>query len=146
MAHWTIRMRTASPHCGLSSSTRTPSKQQAPSPLRPDLDAINACTTHEELAREMGRLMREGIGGLIGAYVGTDPHDSSRYMVSLVQSGIGLPDEAYYREDDYAPIREAYVAHTARLLDLAGHGRPRGRGRAHHGAGNRDRLPPTATP
>ena len=34
-------------------------------PLRPDLDAINACTTHEELAREMGRLMREGIGGLV---------------------------------------------------------------------------------
>ena len=95
-------------------------------PLRPDLDAIHACTTHEELAREMGRLMREGIGGLIGAYVGTDPHDSSHYMVSLVQSGIGLPDEAYYREDDYAPIREAYVAHTARLLRLAGMTDPEG--------------------
>lgn len=89
-------------------------------PLRPDLDAIKACATHEELAREMGRLMREGIGGLVGAYVGTDPHDSSRYMISLVQSGIGLPDEAYYREEDYAPIRQAYVAHTARLLALAG--------------------------
>ena len=95
-------------------------------PLRPDLDAIHACTTHEELAREMGRLMREGIGGLIGAYVGTDPHDSSHYMVSLVQSGIGLPDEAYYREDDYAPIREAYIAHTARLLRLAGVTDPEG--------------------
>ena len=95
-------------------------------PLRPDLDAIHACTTHEELAHEMGRLMREGIGGLIGAYVGTDPHDSSHYMVSLVQSGIGLPDEAYYREDDYAPIREAYVAHTARLLGLAGMADPEG--------------------
>ena len=95
-------------------------------PLSPDLDAINACTTHEELAHEMGRLMREGIGGLVGAYVGTDPHDSSRYMVSLVQSGIGLPDEAYYREDDYAPIREAYVAHTARLLGLAGMADPEG--------------------
>ena len=95
-------------------------------PLRPDLDAIHACTTHEELAREMGRLMREGIGGLIGAYVGTDLHDSSHYMVSLVQSGIGLPDEAYYREDDYAPIREAYVAHTARLLRLAGVTDPEG--------------------
>ena len=94
--------------------------------LRPDLDAIHACTTHEELAHEMGRLMREGIGGLIGAYVGTDPHDSSHYMVSLVQSGIGLPDEAYYREDDYAPIREAYVAHTARLLGLAGMADPEG--------------------
>lgn len=95
-------------------------------PLRPDLDAIHACTTHEELAREMGRLMREGIGGLVGAYVGTDPHDSSHYMVSLVQSGIGLPDEAYYREDDYTPIREAYVAHTARLLGLAGVADPEG--------------------
>ena len=47
-------------------------------------------------------------------------------MVSLVQSGIGLPDEAYYREDDYAPIREAYVAHTARLLGLAGMPDPEG--------------------
>ena len=101
-------------------------EEASATPLRPDLDAINACTTHEELAREMGRLMREGIGGLIGAYVGTDPHDSSRYMVSLVQSGIGLPDEAYYREDDYAPIREAYVAHTARLLRLAGVTDPEG--------------------
>ena len=95
-------------------------------PLRPDLDAINACVTREELAQEMGRLMREGVGGLVGAYVGTDPHDSSRYMVSLVQSGIGLPDEAYYREDDYAPIRDAYVAHTARLLGLAAMPDPEG--------------------
>ena len=95
-------------------------------PLRPDLEAINACVTREELAQEMGRLMREGVGGLVGAYVGTDPHDSSHYMVSLVQSGIGLPDEAYYREDDYAPIRDAYVAHTARLLGLAGMPDPEG--------------------
>lgn len=89
-------------------------------PLRAELAAIDACTSREELAQTMGALMREGVGGLIGAYVGTDPHDSSRYMVSLVQSGIGLPDEAYYRQEDYAPIREAYVAHTARLLALAG--------------------------
>ena len=89
-------------------------------PLRADLDVIEACNTREELAEAMGALMRAGIGGLVGAYVGTDPHDSSSYMVSLVQSGIGLPDEAYYREDDYEPIRQAYVAHTGRLLSLAG--------------------------
>ena len=89
-------------------------------PLRAELDVIEACGTRAELAEAMGALMREGIGGLVGAYVGTDPHDSSSYMVSLVQSGIGLPDEAYYREDDYEPIRQAYVAHTGRLLSLAG--------------------------
>ena len=74
----------------------------------------------------MGALMRAGIGGLVGAYVGTDPHDSSSYMVSLVQSGIGLPDEAYYREEDYESIRQAYVAHTGRLLALAGVADPEG--------------------
>ncbi|TNY05090.1 peptidase M13, partial [Escherichia coli] len=38
----------------------------------------------------------------------------------IVQSGLGLPDESYYREDSFAPIREAYVAHVARMLELAG--------------------------
>ena len=95
-------------------------------PLRADLDAIEGATSREELAEVMGSLMREGVGGLVGAYVGTDPHDSSSYMVSLVQSGIGLPDEAYYREEDYEPIRQAYVAHTARLLALAGMPDPEG--------------------
>ena len=98
-------------------------------PLRADLDVIEACGTRAELAEAMGALMRAGIGGLVGAYVGTDPHDSSSYMVSLVQSGIGLPDEAYYREDDYEPIRQAYVAHTGRLLSLAGMPDPDGAAR-----------------
>ena len=40
----------------------------------------------------------------------------------LEQSGIGLPDEAYYREDHYAPIREAYVDMVAKQLRLAGYG------------------------
>lgn len=98
-------------------------------PLRADLDVIDACNTREELAEAMGALMRAGIGGLVGAYVGTDPHDSSSYMVCLVQSGIGLPDEAYYREEDYEPIRQAYVAHTGRLLSLAGMPDPDGAAR-----------------
>ena len=98
-------------------------------PLRAELDVIEACGTRAELAEAMGALMRAGIGGLVGAYVGTDPHDSSSYMVSLVQSGIGLPDEAYYREDDYEPIRQAYVAHTGRLLSLAGMPDPDGAAR-----------------
>ena len=38
----------------------------------------------------------------------------------LIQSGLGLPDESYYREDSYAEIRTAYVAHLARLAELVG--------------------------
>ena len=38
----------------------------------------------------------------------------------LSQSGLGLPDESYYREDAYAEIREKYLAHLAKLAALVG--------------------------
>ena len=51
-----------------------------------------------------------------------DPKNPDTNVVHLEQSGIGLPDEAYYREDHYAPIREAYVDMVAKQLRLAGYG------------------------
>lgn len=68
----------------------------------------------------LGEWQREGVGGLVEAYVNTDPGQPDRYVTFLEQSGTGLPDESYYREDEYAPIREAYVAHLQRLFVLAG--------------------------
>ncbi len=38
----------------------------------------------------------------------------------LTQSGLGLPDESYYREERYAPIREAYSGYLERMADLLG--------------------------
>src|SRR5690606_27147237 len=35
---------------------------------------------------------------------------------------IGLPDESYYREDQFAEIRDAYVAHIERMFGLVGVG------------------------
>ncbi len=33
----------------------------------------------------------------------------------------GLPDESYYEgEDNYAPIRDAYVEHIRKMFELAG--------------------------
>ena len=63
---------------------------------------------------------------LFGTYVSTDAKDSSRYLVHLSQSGLGLPDESYYRDDAYAEIRTAYVAHLARLAELVGLADPQG--------------------
>ena len=42
---------------------------------------------------------RAGAAGRLGVYVDTDAKDSSRYLVHLSQSGLGLPDESYYREE-----------------------------------------------
>ncbi len=73
-----------------------------------------------ELLAFVGRLERLGGGGLFGSYVDTDDRDSDRYVLNIVQGGLGLPDESYYRDEKFSAIREAYVAHLTRMLALAG--------------------------
>jgi putative endopeptidase len=89
-------------------------------PLRALLDEVDAATDRSALASVLGRRQREGLVGLFGVSVSTDAKDSSRYLVHLSQSGLGLPDESYYREDAYAPIRVEYLGHLARLAELVG--------------------------
>jgi putative endopeptidase len=88
-------------------------------PLADDLAEIRAVATPGELMGLLGRLERHGTPGLVQWYVDNDGEDATRYIVNLVQGGLGLPDEAYYREDAYAEIRAAYVDHVAALLRLA---------------------------
>ncbi|MFD1814509.1 M13 family metallopeptidase [Rhodococcus gannanensis] len=98
-------------------------------PVADELAAVDAVTSTSELASLLGNLQRTGVGGLIGNYVDTDAKNSARYLVHLTQSGISLPDESYYREDSYAPIREAFVAHVEAMLTLAGRPDPAGAAR-----------------
>jgi putative endopeptidase len=87
-------------------------------PLRPLLDEVAAAADRAALAAVLGRRQRQGRASLFGTYVSTDAKNSGRYLVHLNQSGLGLPDESYYRDDAYAEIRAAYVAHLARLAEL----------------------------
>ena len=89
-------------------------------PIADDLAAIAALTDTTDLVGLIGRLQRSGVGGLVDAYVNTDDRQSDRNIVNLVQGGIGLPDESFYREDGFAEIRTAYLAHIARVLQLTG--------------------------
>ncbi|MBE7190498.1 ABC transporter substrate-binding protein, partial [Jatrophihabitans endophyticus] len=89
-------------------------------PIRADLDRVAGITSTEELAEVIGELQRRGSGGAIGFYVDTDSKKSDRYLVHLGQSGIGLPDESYYREDKHAETRSGYVAHIERMFALVG--------------------------
>ncbi len=89
-------------------------------PIRADLDAVAALSDVAALVAFVGGLERRGGGGFFGAYVNTDDRDSERYLLNIVQGGIGLPDESYYREDKFAEVRSAYLAYLEKLLDLAG--------------------------
>jgi putative endopeptidase len=89
-------------------------------PLRPLLDELAAAEDGAQLAAVLGRRQRERLVSLSAVSVATDAKDSSRYLLHLSQSGLGLPDESYYREDAYAEIRAAYLAHLTRLAELVG--------------------------
>ncbi len=90
-------------------------------PLEAHLASIDAVSSTADLAGLLGRLGRAGIVGAFAAYVDTDDRQSDRYVVHLAQSGLGLPDESYYREDGFAETREKYVAHVRTMLGLLGH-------------------------
>ncbi|MGW0020825.1 M13 family metallopeptidase [Rhodococcus sp. NPDC003382] len=89
-------------------------------PIATELDAITGAADRAALAAVLGQLQRVGVGGAVGHYVDTDSKNSERYLMHVAQSGIGLPDESYYREDRYAEIRDEYVAHIGRMFALAG--------------------------
>jgi len=95
-------------------------------PVREHLAEVAGLADLDALAGFVGGLERRGGGGFFGAYVDTDDRNSDRYLVNLVQGGLGLPDESYYRDDKFADIRTAYLAHVEKLLSLAGWEDPAG--------------------
>lgn len=85
-------------------------------PLLEELALIDGAGDRQSLATVLGRLQRTGVGGGVGLYVNTDSKDSSRYLVHFSQSGLGLPDESYYRDDQHAAILGAYPTHIATMF------------------------------
>jgi len=89
-------------------------------PLKPVFDRIDAIDSLATLAAYWGWAMRSGLGGVVDVDRDADPGDPSRYVMFVGQSGIGLPDEEYYRLEQHAEIRKAYLAHIEASLRLAG--------------------------
>jgi neprilysin/putative endopeptidase len=87
-------------------------------PLLDELATIDAADGSDALAAVLGGLQRTGVGGGTGGYVDTDSKDSTRYLLHLSQSGIGLPDESYYRDAAHAEILAGYPRHIAAMFAL----------------------------
>jgi putative endopeptidase len=93
-------------------------------PLLDELATIDNAADADELAAVLGALQRTGVGGSVGMYVDTDSKDSTRYLVHFTQSGIGLPDESYFRDEQHAEVLTAYPGHIAKMFGLAVGGDP----------------------
>ena len=87
-------------------------------PLLDELRLVDGATDGDALAAVLGALQRTGVGGGAAVYVDTDSKNSTRYLVHVTQSGIGLPDESYYREQQHAEVLAAYPGHIARMFAL----------------------------
>lgn len=87
-------------------------------PLHDELALIDDAADPVKLAAALGALQRTGVGGGVALYVDTDAKDSARYLVHFAQSGIGLPDESYFRDERHAQVLAAYPGHIARMFDL----------------------------
>lgn len=89
-------------------------------PVRRQLRRLDGVTTIAEFLTLVGEFQREGVSGAFGFAADTDPDAPDRYTIVFYQGGLGLPDQSYYSDEQYADIRTAYREHVAKMLTLAG--------------------------
>ena len=95
-------------------------KARGLTPLTDDLAAIDSITDLASFIETMARLEMKGLSGIFGAAIYADAMNSSMNIFHIGQGGISLPDEAYYREEQYQPIRDAFILHVKKMGELAG--------------------------
>ncbi len=91
-------------------------------PIESLLAEVRQLESKGELAALLGKLPRQGVGGVFACFVMADAKNSSRHIVYLTQSGLTLPDRDYYLKDEAREkkIREAYRTYIESLMKLAG--------------------------
>ena len=89
-------------------------------PLKAELTAIDGLTDTASIADWLRSTAAKGQGFLWGIGAMPDFKDSSVNIAATGQGGLGLPDTTYYTAADKAGIRDAYVSHIAKVLELSG--------------------------
>ncbi len=93
-------------------------------PIAAELAEVDAISSLTDFTSTLSKLEARGVSGIFGTFIYADMKDASTNILYLQQGGISLPDEAYYREEKYADIRTAYVAHVEAMFTLAGVSNP----------------------
>ena len=97
-------------------------------PLAGEMKAIAALKSADQLPATFAHFARLGVGNPIGVGVGQDPKASSVHIVSVNQSGLGMPDRDYYLRNDAKTVatRAAYVDYLTKMFTLANQPDPAG--------------------
>src|ERR1043165_2131813 len=95
---------------------------QGITPIRGELDRINALTDKQAVVGELVQLQEMGVAPLFRVGGQNDFKNSKMIIATLGTGALGLPDRDYYLSNDarFQRIREQYVDHIAKMLTLAG--------------------------
>lgn len=91
-------------------------------PLKPQLKQIENISNIADLVSLAAEFKSIGVGSFNGLYIGQDDKKSDEYITHIYQSGLGLPDQAYYVKTDEksVEIQNAYKVHLSKMFDLLG--------------------------
>ena len=92
-------------------------------PIQSELDYIAALKSKKEIPALIARLSRLGVDAPYNFGVHLDARDSTRYVVDISQSGLGLPDRDYYLIQDDAKLvaaRGKYQEFVQTMLSMCG--------------------------
>jgi len=101
-------------------------------PIKPDLDAIEAIKTREDLARVLGSRLRADVdpvnathfhtSNLFGLFVTKGLEEASTQIPYLLQGGVAMPSRDYYLSNDphMKDARDKYKTYVVALLKQAG--------------------------
>ena len=97
-------------------------EQAGLSPLEPDLDIIKSLVTPADLVREFARERSIGGGDPFYVSVDQDSKEATRYIMTISQNGLGMPDRDYYLGDDdrTKALQDAYIKMLTRMFVLMG--------------------------
>ncbi len=91
-------------------------------PLQPELDRIDAISDRSMLQAQFARMQSMGLNVPFAYYSNNDARNSSEVIGEVGQAGLRLPDRDYYfkTDDRSKAIRDEYVKHIAKMLELSG--------------------------
>jgi predicted metalloendopeptidase len=91
-------------------------------PVRERFAKIDALASKDDLPALIASLNETNVDAPYDIGIDPDQKDSTRYAVTLGQSGLGLPDRDYYLKDDakLKAIRDQYLEHIEKLFAMAG--------------------------
>ncbi|MEQ1472409.1 MAG: M13 family metallopeptidase [Candidatus Acidiferrum sp.] len=91
-------------------------------PIAGEFSAIEAMSDRNALLSQVAALHKQGIQAVFDFSSTQDFADSTKVIGDADQGGLGMPDRDYYlRDDDRSKqLRTDYIAHVAKMFQLAG--------------------------